>query len=245
MARERSIGRSQPAAGELSSMRSGQGDERLKNAKFLCHRFCPPSCLLDKSLGLHERMLEVRPHWSVQRREEQHKRIDLGEKVPFDIALPLPAKDRGFAETAIGVELFRELFECQHCGRCCSTPGAGLVLENGDFERIAGFIGSRKRLKSLCRRDKDSGCWILRQPCPFYDRGCTIYSVRPLTCFQYPLHPPLKEMPYHLAVDAFCPAARKLAKETLGWWIICEGNWAKLYGSGRESLKGAVYRRIP
>jgi hypothetical protein len=35
-------------------------------------------------------------------------------------------------------------------------------------------------------------------------------------------------MPYNLAVDAFCPAARDLAKETLGWWIICENNWAKL-----------------
>jgi len=35
-------------------------------------------------------------------------------------------------------------------------------------------------------------------------------------------------MPRHLAVDAFCPAARKLAKETLGWWIICENNWARI-----------------
>jgi len=35
-------------------------------------------------------------------------------------------------------------------------------------------------------------------------------------------------MPYNLAVDAFCPGARDLAKETLGWWIICENNWAKI-----------------
>jgi hypothetical protein len=35
-------------------------------------------------------------------------------------------------------------------------------------------------------------------------------------------------MPYNLAVDAFCPAARQLAKDTLGWWIICENNWASI-----------------
>jgi hypothetical protein len=35
-------------------------------------------------------------------------------------------------------------------------------------------------------------------------------------------------MPYNLAVDAFCPAARLFAKETLGWWIICENNWAAI-----------------
>jgi hypothetical protein len=40
----------------------------------------------------------------------------------------------------------------------------------------------------------------------------------------------MPEMPYNLAVDAFCPAARLFAKETLGWWIICENNWARLLG---------------
>jgi hypothetical protein len=37
-------------------------------------------------------------------------------------------------------------------------------------------------------------------------------------------------MPYHLAADAFCPGAREFAKNTLGWWIICENNWAELLG---------------
>jgi len=66
---------------------------------------------------------------------------------------------------------------------------------------------------------------------PFYDadkRGCSIYDIRPQTCTKYPLHPPLPQLPYNLAVDAFCPAARDFVKETLGWWIICENNWARL-----------------
>ena len=85
-------------------------------------------------------------------------------------------------------------------------------------------------LRSYCKFDKKIDAWVLKQPCPFYDKAgkCKIYSVRPQTCAQYPLHPPLEEMPYNLAADAFCPAARELAKKTLGWWIICENNWVRL-----------------
>jgi Fe-S-cluster containining protein len=161
----------------------------------------------------------------------QSKQINLGEKVPFDIALPLPARDPGNPESEEGVKLFWEKFQCLRCGRCCYTPGAGIYLEKGDFERIAVRLGSKEKLKSLCIYDKDLKAWVLRQPCPFYDiekKGCRIYNIRPLTCSKYPLHPPLREMPYNLAIDAFCPAARDLARETLGWWIICENNWAKI-----------------
>ncbi len=179
------------------------------------------------------KLLEMRPHWSVLRREEQHRTIDRGDEVPFDIAIPLPAKDRKDPEkTSWGVDLFWERFRCTGCGRCCYTPGAGLYLEKEDMERICQHLGwSMKRLKSLCRLDKALKAWALKQPCPFYDseeKGCTIYSFRPLTCTRYPLHPPLKEMPYNLAVDAFCPAAREFVKETLGWWIVCETNWARI-----------------
>ncbi|MCJ7443973.1 MAG: YkgJ family cysteine cluster protein [Methanotrichaceae archaeon] len=176
-------------------------------------------------------LLNQRPHWSIRKEGEQFSKIDQGENVPFDISLPLPAKDRGFAETGEGVELFREIFKCQHCGRCCYTPGAGLYIDKADFERISRYLGSKKKLRSYCKFDKNMNSWVLRQPCPFHDKTsgkCNIYGVRPQTCAQYPLHPPLEEMPYNLAVDAFCPAARDLAKKTLSWWIICENNWAKL-----------------
>jgi len=167
------------------------------------------------------------------RRDEQFRTIDRGENEPFDIAIPLPAKDRKDPEnTSAGVDLFWERFRCTGCGRCCYSPGAGLYLEKEDMERICQHLGwSMKRLKSLCRRDKALGAWALKQPCPFYDsegKECTIYPARPLTCTRYPLHPALREMPYNLAVDAFCPAARDFVKETLGWWIVCETNWARI-----------------
>jgi hypothetical protein len=163
------------------------------------------------------------------KREEQMASIDRGETVPFDISLPLPARDEREGSEA-GVGLFWERFLCQQCGRCCYTPGAGLYLEKEDFDRIAKRVG-KKKLKTLCRYEKTLQTWVLKQPCPFYDKekkSCTIYEIRPLTCTKYPLHPPLPQMPCNLAVDAFCPAARLLAKDTLGWWIICENNWAAL-----------------
>lgn len=201
--------------------------------KRICHELCSAECVDQKRNGRHLELLERRPHWSVLKRQEQYETIDQGEKVPFDISLPLPAKDpRRPEETGKGVELFWEKFQCTNCGRCCYTPGAGLYLEQDDFDRICKYLDwSPKKLKSLCRYDKDLKTWVLKQPCPFYDsvgKRCEIYPARPLTCTQYPLHPPPREMPRHLAVDAFCPAARKLAKETLGWWIICENNWARI-----------------
>ncbi len=204
-------------------------NEKISNVRRICHDLCTFSCVEQKRSGLHEVLLHQRPHWSVMKRDEQFQKIDLGEKVPFDIALPLPARDPNRPDSDQGVRLFWERFKCQNCGRCCYTPGAGLYLEKEDFERIAERVG-KKKLRSLCKYDKDLKAWVLKQPCPFYDSEtkCQIYDIRPSTCTKYPLHPPLKEMPYNLAVDAFCPAAREFAKETLSWWIICERNWASI-----------------
>ena len=201
----------------------------ITRVRRLCHQLCFSSCVEDNRQGRHVELLRLRPHWSVLKKEEQIVKIDQGEKVPFDISLPLPARDEREGSDA-GVGLFWERFQCRQCGRCCYTPGAGLYLEKEDFERIAGRVG-KKRLKALCRYEKALQAWVLKQPCPFYDPdlGCSIYEIRPLTCTKYPLHPPLQEMPYNLAVDAFCPAARVLAKETLGWWIICENHWAAIH----------------
>lgn len=219
----------EPGRAKVRATSDGEGDQ-ISRVRRLCHRLLSHACVRQKREGQEAILLRERPHWSVQKREEQFRRIDEGDKVPFDIALPLPARDPKRPDSDEGVKLFWERFRCQRCGRCCFTPGAGLCLEKEDFERIADRVGLR-RLKAFCRQDKSLSILVLEQPCPFYDKGrgeCEIYDVRPLTCAKYPLHPPLKEMPCNLAVDAFCPAARQLAKETLSWWIICENNWTRL-----------------
>jgi Fe-S-cluster containining protein len=210
--------------------------EQLFRLRKLCHQLCALSCVDWKRRGLHNELLKQRPHWSVLKRDEEFCKIEQGETVPFDIALPLPARDPNRLDSDQGVKLFWETFKCQHCGKCCYTPGAGLYLEAHDFDRIAEHVG-KKRLKTLCKYDKKIKGWVLKQPCPFYDlekKECNIYYIRPQTCAKYPLHPPVKEIPYNLAVDAFCPAARELVKETLSWWIICENNWARLLSRMRE-----------
>ncbi len=204
---------------------------QISRARQICHELCAKSCVDQKRRGLHQELLKQRPHWSLLKQEEQFQKIDLGEKVPFDIALPLPARDPDKPESDSGVRLFWENFQCQGCGLCCFTPGAGLYLEKDDFDRISEHLGSKKKLKAVCRYDKSLGAWVLKQPCPFYDiqdKKCQIYEIRPATCRKYPLHPPVSELPYNLAADAFCPAAREFAKKTLGWWIICENNWARI-----------------
>jgi len=211
--------------------------DTISHAHRLCHQLCFSSCVEDKRQGRYEDLLRLRPHWSILKRETEFQKIDMGERVPFDISLPLPAKDDRVGSDA-GIKLFWQRFSCQKCGRCCFTPGAGLYLEKEDFERIAKQVG-KKKLRSLCRYEKALQAWVLKQPCPFYDEknGCTIYDIRPKTCTKYPLHPPLQQMPYHLAVDAFCPAARAFAKETLGWWIICENHWAALLEKSAQDQK--------
>ena len=142
--------------------------DKISQVRRLCHQLCFSSCVEDKRQGRHDELLRLRPHWSVLKKEEQIVKIDQGEKVPFDISLPLPARDEREGSDA-GVGLFWEQFHCQQCGRCCYTPGAGLYLEKEDFERIAGRVG-KKKLKALCRYEKALQAWMLRQPCPFYDQ---------------------------------------------------------------------------
>lgn len=212
--------------------------DQIGQVRRLCHQLCSFACVEEKRHERHRELLSARPHWSVLKKDEQFRQIDLGEKVPFDISLPLPARDERVGSD-LGVKLFWERFRCQECGLCCYTPGAGLILEKEDFDKIASKVG-KKKLKSLSRFDKALGVWVLKQPCPFYDhdrKGCKIYEIRPLTCRKYPLHPPLAELPYNLAVDAFCPAARLFAKETIGWWIICENNWARILAGMEPSGK--------
>ena len=128
----------------------------LTEAKRLCHGSCAEGCVEMKRAGLHLKLLEMRPHWSVLKREEQERTIDRGETEPFDIAIPLPAKDRRDpAGTRGGADLFWERFRCTGCGLCCKTPGAGLYLDREDMERICRHLGwPMKRLEALCRYDR-------------------------------------------------------------------------------------------
>ena len=81
-------------------------------------------------------------------------------------------------------------FACQRCGHCC-TGGAGIVriLDNeiADAARFLGIAPDEFEAR-YCHRI--NGLRSLRErengDCVFYDRGCTVYPVRPSQCRTFP-----------------------------------------------------------
>ena len=116
-------------------------NEPISQVRRLCHQLCSSTCVQDKRQGRHEELLRLRPHWSVSRQEEQFGKIDQGERVPFDLSLPLPARDEREGSDA-GVRLFWERFCCQQCGgaaipreRACTWRKRIMKESGGTWER--------------------------------------------------------------------------------------------------------------
>ena len=116
--------------------------DKISQVRRLCHQLCFSSCVEDKRQGRHVELLRLRPHWSVLKKEEQIAKIDQGEKVPFDISLPLPARDEREGSDA-GVRLFWERFPMPS-----NAAGAAIHLERAytSIKRILkGLRGAWER----------------------------------------------------------------------------------------------------
>ena len=81
-------------------------------------------------------------------------------------------------------------FTCTQCGNCCTgTPGKVRVSDRESRE-IREFlkVTDHDFRERFCR--VVDGDTLLREKtngdCIFYDRGCTVYSVRPAQCRTYP-----------------------------------------------------------
>ena len=96
-----------------------------------------------------------------------------------------PQLDSFFREES--VDFFRK-FSCLDCANCCKTTSP--IFRDVDIDRIAthlklkpgGFVGKYLHLDS-------EGHYVLNHsPCPFLgtDNYCSIYSVRPQACREYP-----------------------------------------------------------
>ena len=85
------------------------------------------------------------------------------------------------------------LFECQHCGNCCTT-GDPIRLRREDAARLAKHlkIPLSKAIKKYTLPDPDKpGVLDFKhiRPCKFYDseaKGCKIYAARPWSCRIFP-----------------------------------------------------------
>ena len=110
-----------------------------------------------------------------------------------------------------------QLFDCTLCGDCCKGYG-GTFLEEADIEAIARFVGvSTSRLRADYTRIS-GGRRILAQGkggyCIFWDGLCTIHSVKPHMCRQWPfIRSILVDVSNWRAMASTCPGMDANAPE--------------------------------
>lgn len=101
-----------------------------------------------------------------------------------------------------------DYFTCEECGFCCtklspisvdnmSEIASHLVISKKEFKSKYTIIHNRKR------------CFPM--PCPFYDNGCKIYSVRPTVCRMYPV----VNIDKTVHISLFCKAMEGLCRKIL------------------------------
>ena len=77
---------------------------------------------------------------------------------------------------------------CTQCGNCC-TENTSLRAQKQELKRIAEAksISYKKLKKKIKARPKKNGTMtVSRRPCPFYEKGCSVYDIRPGVCRAYP-----------------------------------------------------------
>jgi len=103
-------------------------------------------------------------------------------------------------------------FKCLECGKCCIEPEGGLLLQEGDIERITIKLNiSKKKFKEKYTVVGEDHCRRIKYPCPFHDKehGCTIYMQRTRMCHDYPVRG-WDHMTKQLFVDGNCPGIKKM-----------------------------------
>ena len=79
-------------------------------------------------------------------------------------------------------------FSCHGCGHCCTFPGGFVYGSEKEFRRIAEYLDLPFETFLERYTEEIDGMVSLVSPdggpCVFYDKGCTIYPVRPSQCSQ-------------------------------------------------------------
>lgn len=135
-------------------------------------------------------------------------------------------------------------FECRSdCGACCTDHGeyAYLYLEEGDVERLAGFLGwspERFRERHTALDDGRPVLALSGPDCTFL-RGtrCAVYPVRPVQCRTFPFwRENLVSAEEWIQLSEFCPgidAGERHDLETIEQQIAARKSWSAV--EARES----------
>lgn len=116
------------------------------------------------------------------------------------LAESLAPKISGLEFSKENVNALLRLSKCRRCGNCClpdkNNPGnPGIFVDSSDLDLISKK--TKHNIKSLHKITKINnnpkytlGARYLPQPCVFFnktERGCKIYSHRPLVCTIFPI----------------------------------------------------------
>ena len=78
--------------------------------------------------------------------------------------------------------------DCLQCANCCKTIGP--MFTNADIERISKYLKMKSSdfVETYLRVDEDNDHVLQQLPCVFlgFDNQCSIYSVRPKACREFP-----------------------------------------------------------
>jgi len=81
-------------------------------------------------------------------------------------------------------------FACLQCGRCCTGEPGTVYVAPDELHPLAAFLGLPvSSLIQECLYPFRDSFSIREEPggdCLFYDRGCTVYPVRPSQCRTFP-----------------------------------------------------------
>ena len=115
-------------------------------------------------------------------------------------------------------ELAFRSIDCLDCANCCKTTGP--LITDKDVVRIARHLklSPQRFIEQYLRIDEDDDYVLQSVPCPFLDADnfCSIYSVRPKACREYPHTNRVKQKQlFKLALKnaEICPAVFNILEE--------------------------------
>lgn len=144
---------------------------------------------------------------------EKHKE----NKRFFDKLKKRPPKNLDYLMQELHENEF-ERTDCLECANCCKTTGP--LFTRADIERISKHmrIKPQQFIEQYLRIDEDNDYILQQLPCTFLDQQnyCTIYSVRPKACREFP-HTDRKKFHQISTITlknvVICPAAFNIVEE--------------------------------
>jgi uncharacterized protein len=105
-------------------------------------------------------------------------------------------------------------FTCTQCGKCCTGEPGYVWVSDEEIDKLAANRGMKRNEFVAIYTYKARGKVSLREKpngdCTFYDsnRGCTVYSVRPIQCRTWPFWESNLTSPEVWAnTEAICPGS--------------------------------------